>query len=153
MTIASTYRDGDTFLKRELRYAEPQKQIEADDFSIVPGVEADIGTVIRLEQFKEVVRTRISHGNALSSLFSAPVLKRQMLVAFLQRLVGLGEQLGNFEIKFTTRHWKDEKALSEVLRLADLPAVTAERPIDVQERDPRTGDRLGTWQRFNLSHY
>ncbi|AMS39352.1 MULTISPECIES: hypothetical protein [Aminobacter] len=153
MTIATTYHDGDKFLKRELRYAEPQKQIEAADFSIGPSVEADIGTVIKLEQFKELVRPRISHGDALSSLFSAPVLKKQMLVAFLQRLVGLGERLGNFEIWFTTRHWKDEEPQNEVLRLADLPAVTAERPIDVEERDPRTGDRLGSWQRFNLSHY
>ena len=153
MTIASTYRDGDKFLKRELRYAEPQKQIEADDFSIVPSIEADIGTVIKLEQFKELVRPRISHGDALSNLFSASVLKKQMLVAFLQRLVGLGERLGAFEIRFTTRHWKDKEAQNDVLRLADLPAVTAERPIDVEERDPRTGDRLGSWQRFNLSHY
>ncbi|WP_192250433.1 hypothetical protein [Mesorhizobium silamurunense] len=153
MTIASTYRDGDKFLKRELRYAEPQKQIEADDFSIVPGIEADIGTVIKLEQFKELVRPRISHGDALSNLFSASVLKKQMLVAFLQRLVGLGERLGAFEIRFTTRHWKDKEAQNDVLRLADLPAVTAERAIDVEERDPRTGDRLGSWQRFNLSHY
>ena len=153
MTIASTYRDGDKLRKRELRYAEPQKEIEADDFRMAPGVEADIGTVIRLEQFKEVVRARISHGDALSSLFSAPVLKKQMLVAFLQRLVGLGERLGNFEIRFTTRHWKEEEAQREVLRRADLPVVTAERPIDVEERDPRTGDHLGTWQKFNLSHY
>jgi len=153
MAITSTYRDGDSFLKRELRYSEPQKQIEADDFSTRPGVEADIGTVIQLEQFKEAVRPRISHGEALSSLFSASVLKKQMLVAFLQRLVGLGERLGDLEIRFITRHWKDERAKDEVLRLADLPAVTAERPVDVEERDPVTGDRLGTWQRFNLSHY
>lgn len=153
MAITSTYRDGDNFLKRELRYSEPQKQIEADDFSTGPGVEADIGTVMRLEQFKEAVRPRISHGEALSSLFSASVLKKQMLVAFLQRLVGLGERLGDFEIRFITRHWKDDQAKIEVLRLADLPAVTAERPIDVEERNPASGDRLGTWQRFNLSHY
>lgn len=136
-----------------MRYSEPQKQIEADDFNTVPGAEADIGTVIRLEQFKEAVRPRISHGDALSSLFSAPALKKQMLVAFLQRLVGLGEQLGKFEIRFTTRHWKDDQAKTEVLRLADLPAVTAERPVDVEERDPASGERLGTWQRFNLAHY
>ncbi|WP_221111196.1 hypothetical protein [Rhizobium binae] len=64
-----------------------------------------------------------------------------------------GEQLGDFDIRFTTRHWKDDQAKTEVLRLADLPAVTAERPVDVEERDPASGDRLGTWQRFNLSHY
>ncbi|MGX8014290.1 hypothetical protein ACVDG8_037730 (plasmid) [Mesorhizobium sp. ORM8.1] len=153
MRITSTYRDGDSLLKREFRYSEPQKQIEADDFTTAPVAEADIGTVIRLEQFKEAVRPRVSHGEALSTLFSAPGLKKQMLVAFLQRLVGLGEQLGNFEIRFTTRHWKDDQAKIEALRLADLPAVTAERAVDVEERDPASGDRLGTRQTFNLSHY
>ncbi|MCE6074039.1 hypothetical protein [Agrobacterium vitis] len=153
MAITSTYRDGDNVLKRELQYAEPQKQIEADHFKIIPGLEADTGTVIRLEQLKEAVRLRMSHGDALSSLFSAPILKKQMLVAFLQRLVGLGERLGKFEIKFITRHWKDKDAQKEILRLADLPAVTAERQVDIQERDPQTGDHLSIWQRFNLSHY
>jgi hypothetical protein len=153
MRITSSYRVGETVLKRELQYSEPQKQIETDDFKSAPGAEADIGTVIRLEQFKETVRPRVSHGDALSTLFSAPALKKQMLVAFLQRLVGLGEQLGTFEIRFTTRHWKDDQAKIEVLRLADLPAVTAERIVDVEERDPASGDHLGTLQTFKLSHY
>lgn len=153
MTIVSTYCEGDRCLKRKLRYAEPQKQIEVSDFSTDPGVITDIGTIIELQQFKEVVRSRMSHGDALSSLFSARVLKKQMLVAFLQRLVGLGEQLGNFEIRFTTRHWKDKEAQEDMLRLADLPAVTAKRSINVAEREPRTGDRLGTFQKFDLSHY
>ncbi|BDA85900.1 hypothetical protein Sa4125_34420 [Aureimonas sp. SA4125] len=100
MTIASTYQDGGIPFKRELHYSEPQKQIEEDDFSIVPGDIADIGTIIQLYGFKEAVRLRISHGNSLSSLFSASILKRQMLVAFLQRLVGLGEQLDDFESNY-----------------------------------------------------
>lgn len=153
MRITSTYRDGDAFLTRELRYSEPQKQIDADDFTTEPVAEADIGTVIRLEQFKEAVRPRISRGEALSALFSASALKKQMLVAFLQRLVGLGDELGNFEIRFTTRHWKGDSVKIEVLRLADLPAVTAVRAVDVEERDPASGDSLGTRQTFNLSHY
>lgn len=153
MTIASTYREGDKVLKREFRYTEPKKQIEADDFRIVLGNEADIGTVIRLDLFKEGVRPRMSHGDALSSLFSAPALKKQMLIAFLQRLVGLGERLGDFEIRFTTQHWKEKEHQNEALRRADLPEVTAKRTIDVEERDPTTGDRLGGRQKFNLSHY
>ena len=153
MSITSTYRAGALIQKRELRYAEPKKQIEAEDFTVGSGAEADIGTVIRLDSLKESVRPRISHGDALSSLFSAPILRKQMLVAFLQRLVGLGDQMGDFEIRFITRHWNDDKPREEFLRRSDLPAVTAERHVDVEERDPTTGDRLGTWQRFKLSHY
>jgi hypothetical protein len=152
LSIDSTYRDGDAVLKREMRYAEPQKQIEADDFQTSPGDEANIGTVIRLEQFKEVVRPRISHGDTLSSLFSAPALKKQMLVAFLQRLVGLENRLGDFEIRFVTRHWRGGDQ-TEVLKRADLPTVTTECSVDVEERNPSTGESLGTHQRFKLSHY
>lgn len=68
------------------------------------------------------------------------------------RLVGLASRLGSFEIRFTTRHWKRGDEI-EVLRHSDLPAVTAEREVDVEERDPRTGDGLATHQRFKLSHY
>lgn len=89
MSITSNYREDEIILKRELRYAEPTKQIEAEDFTIEAGTEADIGTVIRLDRFKEGVRRRVSHGDTLSSLFSAPILRKQMLVAFLQRLVVL----------------------------------------------------------------
>lgn len=153
MSMTSTYRDGALIQKRELHYAEPTKQIEADDFTIGSGTEADIGTVIRLDSLKESVRPRLSHGEALSSLFSAPILRKQMLVAFLQRLVSLGDQMGDFEIRFVTRHWNEDKPREEFLRRSDLPAMTAERQVDVEERDPTTGDGLGTWQTFRLSHY
>lgn len=152
LSIDSRYQEGDAVLMRALRYAEPQKQIEADDFVRSPGDVADIGTTIRLEQFKEIIRPRISHGEQLSSLFSAPMLRRQMLMAFLQRLVGLGDQLGDFEINFISRHWKQSEQ-TETLRRSDLPVVTLERPVDVEERDPRSGEGLGTYQRLTLSHY
>ncbi|WP_222085809.1 hypothetical protein [Rhizobium leguminosarum] len=152
LSIDSCYREGDAVLRRELRYVEPKKQIDADDFISGPGEQDEIGTVLRLDHFKEAVRLRISHGEPLSSLFSAPVLRRQMLVAFLQRLVGLGDRLGDFEIRFVSRHWSQgEKA--EILQRSDLPAVTAERVVDVEERDPATGQGLGSFQNLKLSHY
>ncbi|MEQ1403591.1 hypothetical protein ABK249_01480 [Neorhizobium sp. Rsf11] len=152
LSIDSFYRQGDAVLKRELRYVEPTKQIDVDDFISGPGEENDIGTLIQLDRFKEAVRPRISHGEPLSSLFSAPVLRKQMLVAFLQRLVGLGDQLGDFEIRFVSRHWlhSDE---TEILQRSDLPVVTAERTVDVEERDPATGRGLGSFQQLKLSHY
>jgi hypothetical protein len=152
LSIDSRYQDGDAVLKRELRYMEPKKQIDADDFVSGPGQEADIGTIFRLDRFKEAVRPRISHGEPLSSLFSAPILRKQMLVAFLQRLVGLGDRLGDFEIRFVSRHWKQPEQVETLLR-SDLPKVTAQRPVDVEERDPSTGEGLGTYQRLTLSHF
>jgi hypothetical protein len=150
--IDSTYRQGSSIIRRKMRYSEPQKQIDFDNFISSPGNEDAVGTAIRLEQFKETARARISHGEPLSSLFSAPVLKKQMLVAFLQRLVGLDNRLGDFEIKFLTCHWKTGKQ-TELLKRSDLPAVTKERVVLVEERDPKSGESLGTHQSFKLSHY
>jgi hypothetical protein len=152
LAIDSTYRSGHDILRRQLRYSEPQKQIDPEDFTTSTGSEVAIGTIVRLEQFKDNALTRIQHSEPPSTLFSAPALKKQMLVAFLQRLVGLASRLGSFEIRFTTRHWKRGDEV-EVLRHSDLPEVTAEREVDVEERDPWTGDGLTTHQRFKLSHY
>ncbi|MFK4489574.1 hypothetical protein [Bradyrhizobium sp. USDA 336] len=152
LSIESTYRQGSSVIKREMKYAEPQKQIDSDNFIPSVGNEDDIGTTVRLAQLKENAREHSFRGEALSSLFSAPVLKKEMLVAFLQRLVGLDARLGDFEIKFVTRHWKNGKE-TELLKRSDLPSVTLERTVKAEERDPKSGEPLGTHQSFKLSHY
>lgn len=152
MRIDSTFRQGDDVLRRRMAYAEPQKQIDYDNFQTSAGDAATIGTTISLEGFKETARARLGPDAVLSKLYSAPALKKQMLLAFLQRLVGLAGRLGDFEITFSTDRWTGETE-AEVLRLADLPAVTAERTVEVEECDPFTGDGLGTSQTFKLSHY
>lgn len=152
LSIDSTFRQGTDHIRRQMRYAEPQKQIDYDDFKSSPGNEGDIGTLIQLERLKENARARIASGETLSYLFSAPVLKKQMLVAFLQRLVGLESRLGDFEFEFLTSHWKAGDQV-ETLKRSDLPTVTAAPLVQVEERDPNSGDTLGTFQTFKLSHY
>lgn len=152
MTIDSTFRRAGEVARRQMTYAEPQKQIEFDDFAESPGDPADIGATIKLWDFKDSVRVRFAPNALLSTLFSAPVLKKQMLLAFLQRLVGLSTQLGEFEIVFSTSHWELPDQ-TEILRGTDLPVVTAEPTVQVEERDPITGVGLGTFQTFKLSHY
>ncbi|AHG20695.1 hypothetical protein Z042_14555 [Chania multitudinisentens RB-25] len=152
LSIDSTYRDGKSIIKCEMHYLEPQKQINADDFSFTTENEGAVGTIVRLEKLKEPVRNRIVQSDALSALFSASTLKKKILVAFLQRLIGLDCRLGDFEINFRTSHWKGAEQ-SDSLRRSDLPTVTDSRVISVEERDSRTGDNLGTYQHFKLSHY
>ena len=152
LSIDSTYQDESGVFRCEMRYSEPQKQIENDDFKLSAGSGNAIGTTIKLETFKENVRARISPGEPLSSLFSASALRKQTLVAFLQRLVGLESRLGDFEIKFRTRHWKSGEQ-TELLKRSDIPAATEEQAVDVEERDSQSGEGLGTYQRFKLSHY
>ena len=81
-------------IHRRMDYAEPTKQIDFEDFSETPGAETVIGTALSLGAFKETARPRFA-GAAPSTLFSAAALKRQMLMAFLQRLVGLDERLAS----------------------------------------------------------
>ena len=152
MTIDSTFRRDGQVVRRQMSYVEPQKQIEADDFAESPGDAAAIGTTLRLRNFKDSARVRFAPNAILSTLFSASVLKKQMLLAFLQRLVGLAARLGEFEIVFSTTHW-EQPGQTEVLRPVDLPTVTSERQVQVEERDPITGEGLGTFQTFKLSHY
>ncbi|WP_196778576.1 hypothetical protein [Komagataeibacter melaceti] len=152
LSIDSTFRQGTDIVRRQMRYSDLQKQIDYDDFKSSPGNDGDIGTLIQLEQFKDTTRARIAHGKTLSHLFSAPVLKERMLIAFLQRLVSLESRLGDFEFEFLTSHWNSEDQV-ETLKRSDLPTVTASPVVQVEERDPRSGDPLGTFQSFKLSHY
>ena len=150
--IESNYREGGNIFKRIADYAEPQKEIDFKDFKRSIGLEADIGTKISLVELKEAARERFPQGRSLSEIFSASEIKRQMFVAFLQRLVSLKEQLGDLEICFETIHWKNNNAL-ESIKLSDLPKVSKFCTVRIKECDPRTGDELGTFQDLNISHY
>ena len=152
LSIESMYREGTEVFKRKMNYVEPKKQIDLDDFKNEIGSEAKIGTTFALEGFKESVRGKIIRGERLSNIFSASSLKKKMLVTFLQRLIGLDSRLGDFEINFLTRHWSGTEEQSFLIR-SDLPAVSAERIVKIEEQDPISGEALGTHQIFKLSHY
>ncbi len=48
MTIDSTFRPPGEVVRLPMTYAEPQKQIEFDDFAESPGDPADIGVITKL---------------------------------------------------------------------------------------------------------
>lgn len=158
LALDSTYRAGDTFIRRQMSYSEPKKQIDSQDFSSDLGSADNLGTSITLKNLKMPIRDRVLRKTLPSSLYSASVLKQQTLLTFLQRLVGLGDQVGDFEIHFVTRQWKGGELVNsseqnDSLKRSDLPTVTTEKTVTVEECDPITGDGLGTHQHFNLSHY
>lgn len=158
LTLDSTYRTDNLFVRRQMSYLEPKRQIDSQDFLSSPGVEDNLGTSITLKTLRATIRDRVIGKTLPSNLYSARVLKQQMLLTFLQRLIGLGDQVGNFEIGFVTRQWRGGKLVksseqNDSLKRSDLPAVTMEKRVSVEECDPITGDGLGTHQHFNLSHY
>lgn len=156
--VDSTYRDEDNFRRRQMSYAEPKKHIEAKDFSSALGNADNLGTIITLKNLREPTRERVLRKTFPSSLYSASALRQQTLLTFLQRFIGLGDQLGDFEIDFVSRQWDGEELIQSSeqyasLKRANLPQVTTEKNISVEECDPITGDSLGTYQNFKLSHY
>jgi len=158
LLLDSTYRAENTFIRRQMSYSEPKKQIDSQDFSSNPGCEDNIGTSITLKNLRTPIRDRVLRKTSPSNFYSASVLKYQMLMTFLQRFVGLGDQIGDFEINFVSRQLKGGDVVksseqNDCIKRSDLPTVTMEKKVSVEECDPVTGDGLGTHQYFNLSHY
>lgn len=150
--IRSTYRRGDVVHTRTLPLASGRKKIDLADFGVTDGRANDIGTTIRLEGLKQAPRARLYKSEPLGEVFSATNMRRNMLIAFLQRLVGFKTQLGEFVIKFETRYSKGRIERSS-LSAADLPQVTAVKTAEIEERDPQSGSPLGKTKKFTLSHY
>ncbi|WP_134601003.1 hypothetical protein [Pseudomonas aeruginosa] len=152
LLLESTYPDGGGFTERKLHYLEPQKQIEAENFSSNSGSRANVGTRITLKQLKPHVHAKVMRGDELSSLFSASSLKKNALLTFLQRLIGLDNSLGDFEIKFNSQHWKKDSQIS-TLKRADLPSVTTVETVTAEEYNPVTGEKVAESQNLKISHY
>lgn len=123
-----------------------RRRIDVIDFALSDGDDCEIGTTIRVESLRPTTRICVYKTESLADVFSAANLRRNMLIAFLQRLVSLRTQLGEFVITFETRYPKggvDRSSLSA----SDLPEVTDARSTDIAERDPRSsdsGDTSGT---------
>lgn len=150
--IRSTYRSDSKTLTRTLPLVSARKKIDLTDFAVSEGKPEEIGTTIALDSLKPGIRERFYRTETPSEVFSAANMRRYMLIAFLQRLVSLKTELGQFSISFETRYPQDRiETLS--LTAADLPPVTEVRPVWVEERDPQSGNPTGKYASFTLSHY
>jgi hypothetical protein len=149
--LRSTYRTDAGVMTRSLPPTEGLKKIDLNDFAVEPGAEADIGATILLERLKPTTRDNLFR-DPLTEIFDPDNLRRHMLVALLQRLVGLGARLGDFAITFRTTY-PDGSQKTATLTAGDLPEVTTQRQVDVPERDIRSGETLGTTQTFVLTYY
>lgn len=155
LSVNSTYFNEGKYIKCKLNYAEPQKEINEHDF-IIESLDGDtypIGTIINLKGFKNFVRERVVRTHSLAFYYSASMLKKKILISFLQRLIGLEACLGKFEIKFTTKQKGQDKDEVETIQPSDLPKVTRTCFATVFEQDPTTGDNLDTTQQVKISHY
>ncbi|MCW2392865.1 C4-dicarboxylate-specific signal transduction histidine kinase [Sphingobium sp. B1D7B] len=92
---------------RFVKFHEPKKQLDYDDFITSESAEGEVGTLITLDELKDSVRHKIFEDERLSEFFSAKRLRHRTLVAFVQRLVSLAGRLGDFQVSFKTDHWKE----------------------------------------------
>jgi hypothetical protein len=152
VSVRSVYRSDEGVFVRTLPPLNGRKKIEFDDFAVSEGEAAEVGTAITLANLKSGPRKDIYASEPLEETFAAANIRRHMLVAFLQRLVSLRADLGDFDIAFQTRY-PDNRVEKASLSAPDLPAVTEVRTILVEEQDSQTGAPLGRHQEFRLSHY
>jgi hypothetical protein len=150
--ITSTYREGAGIHTRSLPLVGGRKKIADSDFSVSAGQADEIGTTVILEGLRDKARELINRTDTLSEAFSASNVRRHMLMAFLQRLVSLKTELGDFKIVFKSSVPKG-KAEEISLTASDLPPITEAKTVQVEERDPRSGIELGSSKAFTLSHY
>ena len=150
--IRSTYREGVRTYTRTLPLVAGRKKIEAADFDVSEGDVNDISTTVTLEGLRAGLQERFYKLDTLADVFSAYNVRRYMLIAFVQRLVSLKAELGDFRISFETTLPKDEVERAS-LNASDLPPVTAVKKIKVEERNPQAGNLLGRQKEFTIFHY
>lgn len=150
LSIQSVYKDGDSFKARELRVDDSIKEIEESSFSVVNTTKTETTTKVTLDIVKPDVYAKVFLGKNLKDKFSVSTLKNYVLVAFLQRLIGLKESLGDFCITFKTVDGEQEETLS--LIPSELPKRTEERQVKVYYHDD-SGLPVSDFEEFSISHY
>ncbi|CAO3357644.1 hypothetical protein [Azospirillum melinis] len=150
--VHSAYLSNGRVLTRTLQLVEGRKKIDAADFVVSPADNEDIGTTIVLEGIKQKVRERFYKAENLHETFFALNVRRHMMMNFLQRLVSLKEELGNFVISFETIYPNKSAERAKICTF-DLPLITDQKKALVEEKDPRTATPLGRYKEFTISHY
>lgn len=149
--LRSTFEQDGAAFARTLSPLPGRKKIDQQDFSLAPSDLYEVGTTVNLRALKPITRQRF-YNEPLIETFSASNVRRHMLIAFLQRLVSLKAELGAFRISFQTTTPDGEVEMT-TLEPSDLPPVSDVKAVEIEERNPRTGDALGKWQTLKLSHY
>lgn len=156
--IDTRFRNTDEeYRQRTFRYVGGEKLIGRDSFKNIQYDGTDVGTKFTLESLTDKAKEVLVQHGQLKELFSAKSLKQHLIVAFLQRLVGLASQLGDFRIEIETSDQlkRDQEPIreNETLLKADLPIVDRVVPCEVQEQDPSDGSPLPYYQNISVSHY
>jgi|APLak6261694702_1056217.scaffolds.fasta_scaffold00090_30 hypothetical protein len=124
MNILSIYKNGNEFISKTLDFSDKStKEIDEKSFKEQKTSDTNVGFEIKLSALKDEPFVHIQKQGNIEALFSAEKIRNHVLVFFLQRLVTLKDQIGNFEIIFESTY-KDETQTTK-LKAGDLPDITA----------------------------
>lgn len=150
LKIDSTYKDGEDFKNRTLIVDEEVKEIDEKSFKIADCNHSKLKTSVTLDTIKSDVHENLFSDKNLKDKFSTESLKQYVMVAFLQRFVGLKEKLGDFCIEFITVHG-DERD-SQKLIPSELPDIFETKNVNIFYQDDKgvfSSDSVGC----TISHY
>jgi len=146
MKIRSIFKKNATnFLKTFSFSDSTTKEIDESSFQEEQTTDTNIGFEITLSSLKDRPRANIQKKGSIETLFSAEKLKNHILVFFLQRLIALKEELGQFEITFESTYKGNTSTTS--IKHSDLPAVTAVKTVTFI--NPENKNKI----EFKISHY
>lgn len=147
MNIKSIFHDGNNLYQRTLGIDDSWKEIDEDSFETEQVSNGEIGFKVKLDGLKDDAKSNISRYVDVKHAFSANELRKHILVRFLQRLVTLKEQLGDFCIEFTSSY-NDESETNSINR-EDLPEITASEAVTLPHPSNVNGDDIS----FEITHY
>ena len=146
MKIRSIFKSGNDFSLKTLDFSdETSKEISENSFRTESTDDSNVGFEITLSNLKDMPKASIHKCGTVDVLFSADKVKNHVLVFFLQRLITLKEQLGDFEVTFESRY-KDTTS-SASIKQTDLPRITAENKVSFTNPDNKKVIE------FKISHY
>lgn len=150
LEIDSKYFSDGKCYRRKLNAFENVKEISPDNFTIEEISNADLETRFTLKCIKPEVFEKFFSGTELLERFSATSLKAYVFISFMQRLIGLKQQLGDFNIAFSSNYKGCVE--NDELSPADLPMHSSKKEVSVHYLDEK---RLASSRKeiFSVFHY
>ena len=136
--------------KKTLSIDEFTKEVDENSFITSPAKDSELWTKITLHNIKQDIYESVFKGKDLKEKFSAVSLKNHILVSFLQRLISLKYDLGDFLIEFVSSYRK--KTESETLTPQELPISTKQSSHKIYYKN-LDKTKSNNYETFKITHY
>ncbi|GIT93165.1 hypothetical protein JANAI62_35510 [Jannaschia pagri] len=151
VSIESVFEEEGRQYKVTAEYNAPRKLFSLEDFDVAATEGQSIGTTITLDRLRPEIKEPVYDTSDISQFFSADILRSHLFGAFVHRLVGLSETLGEFKIAIRSdiAGATEERAIIQ----SDLPNPDNIYPLKVFVKDPDTGEDTEDFRDISVAHY